>query len=300
MNYRVVVLEIPDFECLTDPAHMFASALREAGLRARAVVVTPDRYAPIRGTQDILLGAHAAPGLWTRLPPKTPAGEVQGASGTPAPIIYQTENMLRAGKLELPEWWPQMRARATLWEYSAMNAMLLGVRHVPLGYVSACVRRRRRPYPDLDVLLYGSMNARRSAVLERMQALGLRVEVAFNVFGPALDELVERSKVVLNAHFHAPGLFESAWVMPLLHRGVCVLSENSCDGEGRMACTTVTYEHLPEVARMLTLGDRYAVQAIGDLARLRRQRPMSAVLLEALGASDTRTHSGQLVSLAPA
>jgi hypothetical protein len=300
MNCRVVVLKIRYFECLTEPAHMFASALREAGLRARAVVVSPDTYAPIRGTQDILLGAHAAPEIWSRLPPRTTSGELDGMPGTPAPIVYQTENLLRAGRLELPDWWPAMTARATLWEYSAMHAMLLRVRHVPLGYVPSCTRRSQRPYPDLDVLFYGSINPRRNAVLERMRALGLRVEVVFGVFGPALDALIARSKVVLNVHFYEPGLFEAVRVMPLLHRGVCVLSENSCDGDGRLVCTSVTYDNLPDVARALTQGDCYAVQAAGDHARLCRQRPMSALLREALGLNDARAATAALASPQPA
>ena len=300
MHHRLVVLTIPRHEDLSDPANMFAIALREAGLPARVELVSPDRYLPIRGTQDILLGAHAAPELWTRLPVRTQAGEVHGSPGTPAPIFYHTENMLRAGRLELPEWWPLMSARATLWEGSAMNAMLLQARHVPLGYVPSYTRRSLRLFPDLDVLFYGSINPRGSAVLERMQALGLRVAVADGVFGPVLDALIERSKVILNVHSHEPGLFESVRVMPLVHRGACVLSENSCDGEGRMACTTVTYDLLPEVARMLTQGDGYAVQAIGDQIRLRRQRPMSGLLLEALRATPARPQPSPSVSAAPA
>jgi hypothetical protein len=62
----------------------------------------------------------------------------------------------------------------------------------------------------------------------------------------------------------------------------------------------VTYDLLPEVARMLTQGDGYAVQAIGDQIRLRRQRPMSGLLLEALRATPARPQPSPSVSAAPA
>jgi hypothetical protein len=287
MKYRVVLLTVPYFECLRDIADMFALALQEAKLPAAVHLVAPKDYALENGTQDILLGVHTAPEIWDRVPPRTVLSTEDGFAGTPPPIVYQTENFLRGGQLDVPSWWRRLALRAVCWDYSAVNAKHLGAQHVPLGYVPAFVRPLPfKPFPDIDVLFYGSINERRKATLQRMRDLGLRVEVVFNCFGQQLEPLITRSKVILNVHFYDPGLFESSRVVPLIHQGACVLSEQSSGGEGGELCTTVPYADLAQAARELVHEDRYLVVRAEDHRRLRRQRPTSARLAQALGAGN--------------
>lgn len=286
MKYRVVLLAIPFHESLKALAELLELALKEAGLEVSLAVLPPRRYALENGTQDILLGAHGAPEIWDGVPPRTSLGTLEGYRGTPPPIVYQTENLLRRGGVEVPSWWRRLAMRAVIWDHSAMQAMLLGKRHVALGYVKSWVRPfTLAPFPDIDVLFIGRVNERTATAIDGMKALGLRTLVAFGVFGPPLDALIARSKVVSNVHFHEVGLFEGARVLPLIHRGVCVLNEASCDGAGREFCQSVAYRDLPAAAKALVEGERYLVQRAEDHVRLRQQRPLSAALLEALAAS---------------
>jgi hypothetical protein len=236
-----------------------------------------------------------------------------GFTKPPLPIVDQLEKLHRGGQLEESDWGlarvdsrrpavgkpRQHRAprhppggrrltlRAGSWDYSAVNAKQLGTHTSPLGYVPAFVRPLPfKPFPDIDVLFYGSINERRKATLQRMRELGLRVEVVFNCFGQQLEPLIARSKVILNVHFYDPGLFESSRVVPLIHQGACVLSEQSSGGEGGELCTTVPYADLAQAARELVHEDRYLVARAEDHRRLRRQRPTSARLAQALGAGN--------------
>jgi len=284
MRYRVVLLMGAQFEGLRDVAEMLELALREADLPVQLVVLPGALYALENGVQDILVGAHATPEIWDRVPPRTALGTLEGFAGTPSPIVYQTESLLNERQLVVPSWWRRQAMRAVTWDFSAMNAMLLHTKHVPLGYVKAFVRPlATQPFPDTDVLFYGAMNERRARLIPSLQSLGLRTQIIMGNLGAHLDATIARSKVVLFAHLKGPGLFDSTHILPLIHRGVCVLDERSCNGEGLMVCSSAPYEELPEAALGLVRGDRYIVQRAEDHVRLRQQAPFGATLLEALG-----------------
>jgi len=286
MQYRVVLLMVPYFDCLRDVAEMFSLALNEAGLPAQVQVMPPSAYTLRHGTQDILLGAHAAPEIWDRVPPRTLLSSLGGFAGTPPPIVYQTENLCCTEQDVVPQWWRRQALRAITWDYSAVNARLLGTHHVPLSYVRPFVRPLvQQPFPDIDVLFYGSCNERRSSVLDQMHKLGLRTQIVFGAFGEGLDQLIARSKVILNVHFYDPGLFESVRVLPLVHRGVCVLGEQSRDNEGMDICLTVPYADLAKTAQLLVDNDNYIVHRASDHVRLRRRQPLSEMLVQALRAT---------------
>jgi len=287
MLYRVVLLMVPYHECFHDLAALLSLALNEAGLSASVHATPPSAYTLRHGVQDILLGAHAAPEIWDRVPPRALLSSLGVYAGTPPPIVYQTENLCRSGQVEVPPWWRRQALRAVTWDYSAVNARLLGTRHVPLGYVPGFVRPFTvNPFPDIDVLFYGSVNDRRSAVLDRMTALGLRCQTVFNTFGEKLDRLIARSKIILNVHFYEPGLFESIRVFPLIHRGACVLGEESLEGEGAEHCMTVPYAELAKMAALLVESDNYMVQRAADHVKLRRHPRLSERLREALSAAN--------------
>jgi hypothetical protein len=59
--------------------------------------------------------------------------------------------------------------------------------HVPIGYVPALSRIPQAIRTDIDVLFYGSLSGRRSRILDGLQARGVRVERAFNVYGADLN-----------------------------------------------------------------------------------------------------------------
>ena len=151
----------------------------------------------------------------------------------PDSIIYNFEQ-IDPDSPWLEESYLSLLRRHQVWDYSARNILLLqrqgvaNIQHVPLGYV-AQMERIKPAVQDIDVLFYGSINPRRQAVLDALMAAGLKVKQVFNYYGPPRDELIARSKIVLNMHYYESKIFEVARVTYLLTNGVCVVSETGND-----------------------------------------------------------------------
>ena len=122
-----------------------------------------------------------------------------------------------------------------VWDYSKINIKALkklnvsNITHVPLGYVNQLKRIQLQSNPDIDVLFYGSLNDRRSKIINDLKSANLNVVSLFGVYGAERDELISRSKIVLNIHFYDSKVFEIARISYLLSNGVCVVSESGND-----------------------------------------------------------------------
>lgn len=153
----------------------------------------------------------------------------------PEDAILVNLEQLEANTL-LPPYYFERLLRHTVWDYSAANIGLLrsrGARNalqVPLGYVPA-LKRIHAGTQDIDVLFYGSLNPRRSAVLDQLGATGARVEKLFGLYGPERDAFIARAKIVLNMHFYDAKILEVVRIFYLLANGVFVVSERGADAE---------------------------------------------------------------------
>lgn len=130
--------------------------------------------------------------------------------------------------------YPQAMQSHEVWDFSEVNVLRLTKAGVaprilwcPVGYVREMERIPRRLDEDIDVLFYGSLNARRQGVLDALKARGLNVVHPFGVYGRERDQLVARSKVVLNMHYYDSGIFEWVRVFYLLANQRVVVSEAS-------------------------------------------------------------------------
>ena len=210
---------------VTPPAYAHAEAFREiaiglqGGLRElglRAPIVQEKRR--IRG-KTIVLGANLLPQL--------PGVKLPGKA-----ILFNLEQ-ITPGSEWLTTDYLRLLKRHTLWDYSLYNIeqlRQLGIRHIthcPIGFSDELRRIEHAQNKDIDILFYGSVNARRQAVLEQLAATGLRVEALFGVYGEMRDALIARSKAVLNIHYYPAKVFEIVRVSWLLANGVCVITENS-------------------------------------------------------------------------
>jgi len=128
-----------------------------------------------------------------------------GVMPPPGTILYNLEQVFHGSQFITPTTVSIFRQYPLL-DYNQRNIARLvrmGVpapRYLPIGYVPELTRIEAAPEEDIDVLFYGSVDDRRQAVLDALRARGLRVEVAFGVFGRARDRFIARSKVVLNLH----------------------------------------------------------------------------------------------------
>ncbi len=126
--------------------------------------------------------------------------------------------------------------RHTVWDYSAANVRLLrsrgarAVTRIPLGYVPELTRIAGAEQ-DIDILFYGSLNPRRSTVLDQLSAAGARVQRLFGLYGAERDAYIARSKIVLNMHFYESKTLEVVRIFYLLANRVFVISERGADAE---------------------------------------------------------------------
>jgi SAM-dependent methyltransferase len=169
---------------------------------------------------NIILGAHL---LTVEDCGKVPRGSV----------LYNLEQL---GGPNLPKQFYELARRHQVWDYSLSNIdkwKQMGCAfppvHVPLGYVPELNRIKASPIQDIDVLFYGSLNERRSGILKALKDAGAKVHTVFGVYGKERDELIARSKIVLNIHFYDAKIFEIVRVSYLLANAKAVVTEYSPD-----------------------------------------------------------------------
>jgi len=147
-------------------------------------------------------------------------------------ILFNLEQILPNSPW-LTEAYLALLRRYPVWDYSARNIealAALGIRATfcGIGYVPE-LTRIPAANQDIDVLFVGSMNARRGAVLQEIARRGAKVEAKFDLYGRARDDLIARSRIVLNVHYYESRVFEIVRVAYLLANRKCVVSETGSD-----------------------------------------------------------------------
>jgi|GEM_PF-739080 len=151
-------------------------------------------------------------------------------------ILFNLEQ-IDTGSDWLTDHYLSLLKRFRVWDYSAYNAVRLLQLGIPvegicgIGFVTEHARIEQNVEEDIDVLFYGGLNERRDVVLAGLRERGLNVVVASNCFGYARDQLVARSKVVLNIHYYEAKVLEMVRISYLLANGQCVVSEVGADRE---------------------------------------------------------------------
>lgn len=261
----------------------FAIALsegfKETGIPAPVVRSRPEGDA-------IVLGANLLPHTSERPPRRS--------------ILFNLEQLTPGSP-----WWSgdyiDLLRRRPVWDYSVENVALLKSMGIPatlckVGYASALERIEKNAARDIDVLFYGSMNPRRAHVLEALNAEGIHVVSVFNVYGSQRDDLVARSKIVLNMHYFESRLFEVIRVSYLLANGCCVVSEKGHDSEAEREYAKdvafVPYEGIVHACLDLLRDDaRRRSLAAHGLAAM-RARAQSTYIRAAIESSSTFLSAG--------
>ena len=157
--------------------------------------------------------------------------EAQEASLPNSCILYNLEQMDGKNRHLLVRL-KRLSERFEIWDYSRSNINILhreGVRaaiqHVPIGYMPILSRIRSAAVQDIDVLFYGSVNFRRKLILEALAAEGLKVKAVYGLYGKKRDQLVARSKVVLNLHYYEAAILEEVRLSYLWSNRKAVVSE---------------------------------------------------------------------------
>jgi hypothetical protein len=95
--------------------------------------------------------------------------------------------------------------RFEIWDYSDDNILLWNkhgpgypVSRVPIGYAPVLTKIPKVEDQDIDVLIYGTPSENRVQILKQLCGQGLRVMFLYGFYGDTRDELIARSKIVLN------------------------------------------------------------------------------------------------------
>lgn len=228
------------------------------------------------GFTNILFGAHHLPEAAT-LPADT--------------ILFNLEQIV-PGSLWLTPAYLALLRRHRVWDYSARNIEALRAQsvpravHVPVGYVKSLERIAPQP-EDIDVLFYGRLIPRRTDLLRRLEARGMRVVAINAAYGKERDASIARARIVLNVHVADEARLEAARCFYALINGRFVLSEHSVDAAesglaggmafaayGEIEARCAWYLERPE--------ERAAIARAGQA--LMRSRPQAELLRPALAA----------------
>jgi len=171
-------------------------------------------------------------------------------------VPYQLEQLGAQGG------WYSENARQILegalevWDYSRENIVFLdgegiAAQFLPVGYHADLEIIPRGVEKDIDVLFYGSINARRQAILDRLGKIhGARIANLSAIYGRERDDYIARSKIVLNMHYYETAILEQVRVSFLLNNACFVVSEESVDNpyEG-LPLASVPHELLADNCR---------------------------------------------------
>jgi hypothetical protein len=151
-------------------------------------------------------------------------------------VVYNFEQI---GGLTARDMKPQIRIvadRFRIWDYSAANIVtwhrLNGASralHVPVGWAPVLERIPRADAQDIDVLLYGSPSPLRMEVVTALCERGVKCVFACGLYGRARDDLIARSKLVLNVNKRRSRIFEVVRVSYLLANGKAVVADRDAD-----------------------------------------------------------------------
>ena len=274
MRYAVTVVAPPKY--VHAAAFLEIAETLDAGLRSLGHDSTLTAEGNISWRQHIVLGANLLP-LY----------RIDVARDA---ILYNLEQIEVGSDWLTTEYLDLLRAHR-VWDYSERNAERLeklGIRVeavLPIGYAE-CLTRIEHREKDIDVLFYGSFNPRRKHLIGDIRALGIGVEAHFGLYGKPRDQLIARSRIVLNAHFYESKVLEMARISYLLANRCVVLSETSADPEedARLlgAVAFASYDDLPARACELLVNEaeRQTLAARGfELMRSRRIEPLLARVL---------------------
>jgi len=177
--------------------------------------------------EEIILGAHASHWSGDHIP--------DGSAIYNMEPLYEGCRSLSVGYMDILK-------RCRVIDYSRRNVEFLAVHgvdafHLPYGWHAGLVDEPSSPAKDIEVLLIGSENPRRSAIVDRLR---MQFDVAWcsGLYGQKRAEMAARAIVHLNIHFHENHPLEVARLNWLLANGHNTVSEPGNDEQQNSA-----YEH---------------------------------------------------------
>ena len=204
---------------LQELAELIHFSVLELGLKSQITFNYCDNNP---STKNIVLGAHLLnDNLIEDIPENT--------------IIFNTEQIE-----SITENWKKKilnlaRKNIIFWDYSQYNldylskAINIKGKLFQIGYQKELNRINHNVDKNIDVLFYGSINTRREHIINKLKDRKINVKTLFGVYGKERDDLIAKSKLILNMHMYDSKIFEIVRVFYLLSNSIPVISEVGSD-----------------------------------------------------------------------
>jgi hypothetical protein len=257
----------------------------EWGLRTLGHEVTLSHNQFASGSTNIVFGFQTmSPQAVAALPPDT--------------IIYNFEQMAGRKIDELKPSYHAAARRLRVWEYSERNLdtwrqlkPASSVIHVPVGWAPILARIPQDVDQDIEVLFYGFPGLARLTIFNELCREGIRCLFVCGLYGKSRDELIARSKLVLNINLYDRSrIFEVVRVSYLLANSKAVVADARPDTFVESDLQDALAFETPEriTARCVALlEDDKARLCLGEHGEeIIRKRDIRAILSRALGVTD--------------
>lgn len=212
----------------------------------------------------------------------------------PGAIVYNLENVgiqVSADAFPEHEIWDFSKGNVALWlehrsRHRKQDVIDPPVYHMPVGYHRSMERFTVRSWEDrdVDVVLTGAPNERRTRILNELRANGYHTILLSAPYGRKRDDILSRCRLAIGPLFYPDGLF------PVLRSAHCaanrlaIIAEQAREAPAWHHPSPVPYDELVASAITLLKGGE---SLIADTARAAYDRFRAAPLRLPLG-SDTR------------
>jgi hypothetical protein len=262
----------------------------EWGLRTLGHEVTVSSNAFASGSTNIVFGFQTM--------------AAQAVAALPADtIIYNFEQMAGRKLDQLKPSYHAAARRLRVWEYSERNMDTwqqlkpsLKVIHVPVGWAPVLERIPRNVDQDIEVLFYGFPGLARLTIFNELCRQGVRSLFVCGLYGKSRDDLIARSKLVLNINLYDRSrIFEVVRVSYLLANSKAVVADGSEDAFVESDLRDAVAFEPPErvTARCLALleDDKARVRLGEHGQEIIRKRDIRTILSRVLDITDSTPES---------
>ena len=149
-------------------------------------------------------------------------------------IVYQFEQLHDASPWNCEHVLNWLKNADEIWDYDPQNIQWMNLRGIsakftPLMFTPNLNRIQNIENPDIDILFYGYCNQRRFQIISEVTARlhWMKTYIVNAVYGDELDQLIGRSKVVVNIHAYDFSPQEQARLFYLAGNAKCIISEKS-------------------------------------------------------------------------
>ncbi|MED1412794.1 glycosyltransferase family 1 protein [Bacillus paramycoides] len=154
-------------------------------------------------------------------------------------IIYNLEQLYEGSPYAHPLYLILLKDRE-IWDYSKQNIEWLiqkgvgkEIKYVGMNYAPTLEIKKDafedEISEDIDILFIGALNLRRQVIFDQLKVVAPHLNIVFknNAWGIVRNELIARSKIILNIHFYLSGILETPRVSYAVANKKFIISENS-------------------------------------------------------------------------